>query len=415
MNTLDDLRSTLHRHADDLDDVERYIRPVAVRARIRVVRRRRAAIAAAALVVVAGLAGAGMMLRGSDGIDPADRVVVGVTVPDRVTALGRSYELESLADLTAEETHVDPAEHPQAVVLAASGLGDGMATLYSQGDPVGRVRGDEQVSAPVDLGEAGVDLEVRFDGAGPGARAGVAVYEATDDIPAGVGNRHAVFRGEVAGATLVAGGFSSPGEASLELQFSSRGGRLRFVFYCSSEADDLLLNVSIDGKDSMASGCGDSGAGADAGTGSSGTTRVPAGEHEVVAYLTHGDDGPQVTATEETVFGLGVYDPPAPGPRVLDTRVESQVEYAGRDWVFDRVLAAPATIDTADGDVLLGFVGSGKRLGATWSGRLTHGETTQYESPDTVSDSTGSLLLAGDRYRVRITGGEGRLLVYRPE
>ncbi len=381
MNTLDDLRSTLHRHADDLDDVERYIRPVAVRARIRVVRRRRAAIAAAALVVVAGLAGAGMMLRGSDGIDPADRVVVGVTVPDRVTALGRSYELESLADLTAEETHVDPAEHPQAVVLAASGLGDGMATLYSQGDPVGRVRGDEQVSAPVDLGEAGVDLEVRFDGAGPGARAGVAVYEATDDIPAGVGNRHAVFRGEVAGATLVAGGFSSPGEASLELQFSSRGGRLRFVFYCSSEADDLLLNVSIDGKDSMASGGGDSGAGADAGTGSSGTTRVPAGEHEVVAYLTHGDDGPQVTATEETVFGLGVYDPPAPGPRVLDTRVESQVEYAGRDWVFDRVLAAPATIDTADGDVLLGFVGSGKRLGATWSGRLTTGRPRSTRAP----------------------------------
>ncbi len=32
-----------------------------------------------------------------------------------------------------------------------------------------------------------------------------------------------------------------------------------------------------------------------------------------------------------------------------------------------------------------------------------------------MSDSTGSLLLAGDRYRVRITGGEGRLLVYRPE
>ena len=414
MNTLDDLRSTLNRHADDLDDVDRHIRPVAVHARIRVVRRRRATLAAAVVVaLVAGLAGAATMLRGSDGVDPADPVVVGVDVPDRITAQGRSYELESLADLTAEGTHVDPAEHPQAVMLAARGLGDGMATLYSQGDPIGRVRGDEHVSAPIDLGEAGVDLEVRFDGAAPGARAGVAVYEATDDIPAGLGDAHAVFRGEVAGATLVDAGFSTPGETSIELQFSSRGGRLRFVFSCSAEADDLSLNVSIDGEDSLASGCGDSGA--DAGTGSSGTTRVPAGEHRVVAYLTHGDHGPRVIATEETVFGLGVYDPPAPGPRILGTRVESQVEYAGRDWVFDDVLAAPATIDTTDGDVLLGFVGSGKRLGATWSGRLTHGETVRYDSPDGVSVSAGGLLLAGDRYRVRLTGGEGQLLVYRPE
>jgi hypothetical protein len=413
MSSLDDLRATLDRHADDLDDTERYVRPVAVRARIRAVRRRRATVAAVAavLVLVAGVAGAAT-LRGPSDVDPAGQVVVGVDVPATIDVQQFPYGLAQLADVTDDQVHVDPRDHDQAVLLAARGLGTGSATLYSQGEPIARVHGDQQVSAPVAIGVAGIDLRVRFDGTGADARAGVAVYEATGELAPGVDDGDAVFRNQVAGASLVAGAFSSPGETSVKLDARSSGGPLRFAFYCTAEDDGLWLNVSVDGGGALGSGCGDTDP--DAGVGTWATARYPAGDHRVRVFLTDGSDGPEVAPPDGAVIGVGIYDPPADGPRVMGTRVDSHVEYGGRDWILDEVVGAPTTVDTTDGDVLLGFVGRGDPVGASWAGRLTHGETPQVDSPHDASTTLGSVLLAGDRYAVTIDGGEGRLLVYRP-
>lgn len=414
MSSLDDLRATLDGHADALDDTERYVRPVAVRARIRAVRRRRATVAAvaAALVLVAGVAGAAT-LHGPSGIQPSDENVVGVDVPRTIDVQQFPYGLAQLDDVTDDQVHVDPRDHDQAVLLAASGLGAGSATLYSQGEAVARVRGDEQLSAPVALGAAGIDLEVRFDGAAAGARAGVAVYEATGELAPGISAGGTVFRDEVAGAPLLAGTFLSPSEPSAELDAHSSSGRLRVAYYCTAQ-DDLWLNVSVDGDGPVATSCGRDDA-PDAGTGTWSTFQAAAGDHDLRVFLTDGSKGPEVAPPDGAVVGVGIYDPPADGPLVLGTRVDSHVEYAGRAWVLDEVVDAPSTIDTADGDVLLGVLGSGHAIGATWTGRLTDGGTPRANSPHDANPVLGSVLLAGDSYTVRIDGGEGRLLVYRPE
>jgi hypothetical protein len=242
----------------------------------------------------------------------------------------------------------------------------------------------------------------------------VAVYEATGELAPGVHNEDAVFRDEVAGAPLVAAGFTSPGDTSVDLDVHGTGGRLRFVFYCTTQDDPLWVNVSVDGGSLMANGCEDNGADAGAG-GNWGITRFPAGDHRVRVYLTDPTSGSEVAPADGVVFGVGIYDPPAAWPRVVgDRAVDTHVEYAGRDWVLDEVVGAPTMLDTTDGDVLLGLVGTGHRVGAQWSGRLTQGETPRIDSPDDANTTLGGVLLAGDRYDVTITGGKGSLLVYRP-
>jgi hypothetical protein len=414
MNTLDDLRTTLERRADGLHDTELVARPTAVRHRVRVVRRRRAvaAVVAAALVVVAGVSATSMLRSTPTEPQPVGRVVVGVDVPAGIDIFGFPYELATVAELTDETTHVDPADHDQALVLAASGLGEGSATLYSNGDPIARVRGDEQVSAPVAVFEAGIDLEVRLDRADDGARVGVAVYEATGELAPGVSNGDVVFREEVAGARLVAGAFSSPGQSSVDLDAEVSGDKVRLVFYCSA-SDDLWINVSIDGDGALGSTCGDTGV--DAGAQTSATTPVDAGPHDVRVYLTRGSDGPEVAPAGGEVFGVGIYDPAASGRTIMGTDLDSHVEYGGRTWVLDQVLDATSSLDTMEGDRLLGLVGRGEQIRASWSSRLSIGEGSATESPDDTVTSIAGLLLAGDYYDVDIDGGEGRLLVYRPE
>ena len=56
MSSIDDLRSTLERHADGLADHDLHVRPVAVRERVRAVRRRRRSALAVAAVAVVGVA-----------------------------------------------------------------------------------------------------------------------------------------------------------------------------------------------------------------------------------------------------------------------------------------------------------------------------------------------------------------------
>ena len=95
MSTLDDLRSTLEQHADGLDDTERYVRPVAVRARIRAVRRRRAGLVAvaAAVVVVAGVATVGQLRSPRPPCSPPSRSSAS-TCPGSIEVLGFPYDLE---------------------------------------------------------------------------------------------------------------------------------------------------------------------------------------------------------------------------------------------------------------------------------------------------------------------------------
>jgi hypothetical protein len=415
MSTLDDLRATLERRADAVDDDERYARVVGVRSRIRAVRRRRSAvmIVTAVLVVLAGVAGTGL-LRGPRDLEPAGRVVAGVHVPGSVEVLTFPYRLTGVVDLTSAPTRVGAADHDRAVVLAASGLGTGSATLYSDDAAVARVRGDGKMSVPVALDSAGADMEVRFDGAGTGARAGVAVYEATGALPEGVSQGPAVFREQVAGAPLLAAVFSSPGADSAELRVDLPRGPVRFAFYCTAP-DDWWVVATMDARSSRGTSCGATVA--DAGAGPGAFANPLGREHDVRVSLRNEDVFGDAEPPTGVVFGVGIYGLPSSSMQVLDADVPDSIEQLGREWVLERVLTSPAVVDTSDGDVLLGLAGRGLGVHAVWSGRLTMGTTTRVHTKKRTTFTFDTILLAGDSYDVRIRAdedGKGRLLVYRP-
>ncbi|MBA2956017.1 hypothetical protein GON03_16890 [Nocardioides sp. MAH-18] len=399
MNTLDDLRDTLERHADILHDTERYVRPVAVRARIRAVRRRRAAaVAVAAVLVLVGGVAAASVLRSPGTPQPAS--VLGVDVPATIDVLGFPYTFEETEELGEGERHqLDELDGERAITLVGSDLGDGSATLLSDGEPVARVRTGEASAAPLPVGGTDPVLEVRYDGTPAGARAGVAIYEATGELAAGVSNGSVVFRDTYAGRPLLGAAFSAPGESSVE--FDADGGpTMRFVVYCDGPSD-LWVNLDIDGEPGMAGTCGADGT-ADLAAGSSATLDgLGAGKHVVRVFVSHERDGAPADVDEVTV-GAGVYV------------AGDSLEYAGRTWLSDAADTSPLTLELASEDLLLGASGSGD-LRLTWRGELDEGGSDGTIGQSSEGSLVAGVLLAGDTYQIRATGRGARILTYRPE
>jgi hypothetical protein len=424
MNTLDDLRASLERETT-FDDTERYARPVAVRARIRVVRRRRAgAVAAvAAVAVVAAVATVGT-LGGPETVEPAGPTVIGIDVPQEVTIGGFPYAVSDTAVFPSARPRlrIDETDADRAVSLVASDLGGGSATLYADGEPIARARGDQELAAPVPTGAT--TLRVRFVGVPDGARAGLAVYDATGELAPGLDNGTVVFRDTIGGDRLLDAAFSEPGESEASVRFTAAFDDVRFAEYCTTDERGLWLNVEIDNQGPISGPC-NSGT-KDPGTSSSSFSGSKVVGRTVRAYLTRGADGPEVSSDSSTV-GVAVYEEPAGERQVLGMRVASTVEYAGRLWRLDRTIdkqagddAVRATVDTDDGDRLIGVVGRGEMVGARWTGRLDSGTSSFLNATTGAGSAIDGVLLAGDRYQVTLDSEDGAdfqgvLLVYRPE
>lgn len=414
MSTLDDLRTTLDRHAGDVHDTERYVRPAAVRARIRAVRRRRAAVvsAVAALVMIGAVAGFAS-LGSSPGPEPADNTtVIGVDVPERIELLGVPYRLTGSEPMDVSFAWGD--WKPHAVILVASGLGTGTATLFAQGEPVARLRAGERV-APAVLVEGAANLYVRFDGAGSHAKAGIAIYTATGEQASGVTDGVAVFRDRVAAGQLLDAAFSDGTSAAATIRFNERLDRVRIAEYCRTDDPGLWVNVAVDGERFLYGECGRE-SDPDPGTGGA-TWDVPtSGWHTAEVYVTRGEDGPRVPDAD-AVVGLGAY----PVVRTDDGDAAT-LEQDGRTWLLERVVDADrVTIDTSGGDRLLGYTGRRGQVWVTWRGALDDGRsgTSSTSAGLGAGSATAGVLLAGDSYDVRLhtrgEGASGRILVYRPE
>ncbi|WP_395694014.1 hypothetical protein [Nocardioides sp.] len=412
MNTLDDLRTVLGDRADDLRDDDRYLRPAAVRERIRVARRRRtatAAVVAAAAVAVTAI-GVGT-LRGGDAVEPASRVV-GVDVPSRVSVYGFPYAVSRTLDFPAGRPRLllsDTADD-RAVSLVARGLGRGSATLYADGEPVARAFGDQDVEVPVPT--AATRFRVRFDRAPASARAGVAVYDWTGELADGVADAggKAVFRRAMGADRLLAGAFSEPGSSTVSVPFTGAFDGVRFSEYCTTDQKGLWLNVEVDHQGPISGPCREDGR--DPGSASATFLGHRVRDRVVRAYVTRGAEGP-VVRSASTVVGVAVYTTPS-APRVLGMRVAPSVEYGGRTWVLDSVETAPLTLDTRE-DVVIGLVARGAAVHADWHGRLVSGTSARLGATSGPASTLATELLAGDRYRIDVRGGQGRLLVYRPE
>jgi hypothetical protein len=72
------------------------------------------------------------------------------------------------------------------------------------------------------------------------------------------------------------------------------------------------------------------------------------------------------------------------------------------------------SVDTADGDRLLGATGQGE-LGLTWQGGLADGGSDGFVGGEGPGSMLAGVLLAGDVYRVSASDPDTRVLVYRPE
>lgn len=423
MNTLDDLRATLEREAA-FDDTERHLRPVAVRQRVRAVRRRRAGAVAmaavAALVVTTATAG---VLRGGTDPEPAGPSLDDVRVPQRVDVLGFPYELTTTqrAGVDGTVTVADAPDGLAAVTLVATGLGSGEATLWSGYYAMARVRGNEHLSVPVD-GVALSQLRIEFDGTPDSARAEVAIYEPTGGLAPGVTSAGAVFRQQYAGHELVDAAF---GEAGGEVRLVAPDSLddLDTSAYCHSTTPGLWLHQE---GASGGTPCADLASDHDPGPANEGALFPPRrGDDSIAVYVTRGEGGPRATGLDVT-FGLALYRQTAAPTRLFGADVPTVLEEYGRSWRLAETVPWTGEddieVDTSHSDALVAAAYVGATSGyLSWAG-APEGGWTRFGGAGEASSSPsvmyGPLLLAGDHMvQLHLEGPDpqGRLLVYRPE
>ena len=418
MNTLDDLRSTLDRHAAALDDTDRLVRADVVRSRVRTVRRRRAAAVAVVAVVVLALATATIgLVRGPDRPQPAGHG--DVEVPAEISVHGFGYRLADTVKASADGTvDLDESTAPRAVTLVATGLGSGQATLWSGYWPIARVRAGEQIS-PVTT-DATADLRVELEGTPDSARAELAVYEPSGDLPPGVAHDGVVFRQQWGDQKLVAAAFGEAGgEAAVSASNLNRD--LTVSAYCRSEASDLWLHTA--GSEGGVP-CDDLDDGSDPGPANQDWLAAPdPGRSGYSVYVTRGEDGPRADGVDVT-FGFGIYRRAEPMTQVIGADMVVVLEYAGRTWRLDEVLdnetADGFHVDTSEGDAFIAVpYADVLSLSVSWDGAPEGegwGGIPPVDEPEDGGIYAGVLLAGEDTVQVEATGpdAETRVLVYRP-
>lgn len=428
MNTIHDLRNTLEQHAEGLDDRQQHARVVAVRGRVRAVRRRRTGVvaAAAAVAVVAGIVTAGS-LRDPGSIQPAGPEVLGVEVPEEITVHGFPYEYAEARDLSGagDQLRLPASDENRAVSLVATGLGSGSATLVLDGTPVSRAFDGEPVEAPVPAYASSEDtrVSVRLDGAAPDARVGVAVYDATGDLPEGVTDGVRVFREQVAGSHLLAADLTDSPEG-LELPFAGTGSPLEHADFCSTSTPGVWMTVLLDDEEMYQAQCREEDGAVDVGSARS-ALGVLDGSHTLRIRLTRGHDGPAV-APDDVVLGLAVYEAPfTTAPRIAGFTPPEYVEWEGRTWrqvaadsVSRPVEVLPGQWSADTADALVGFVARGGTVVfASWRGDRTRGQSSGIRSPRAAAWTVAGVLLQGEDYRLELDGASdftGGLVYYEP-
>lgn len=246
MNTLDELRRTLDRRASGLADPAVHIRPVAVRERVRVVRRRRQAVAGVAAAVAVAAVVTAVTLPSPTPPQPADpdRTLNGMTAPKTLTSLGYTYAfaggVESAGDDAVATLELAASDVPRLVSWGAPD--DDTVRLAAPG-------GRAWVSTGPDFTDftyvpPGQDATYRV----RAAEAAAAVYELSDAVPAGVTRDGITFREDVADEVLVGAGIGAAGETEVTATVPVVEGDLRLKLTCLGEAPAVWLETEIDGQ-----------------------------------------------------------------------------------------------------------------------------------------------------------------------
>ena len=311
MNSLDDLRSTLGHHADDVHDAAgpgTAARAAAVHQRVRVVRRRRRAVAAGGVAaVLAVVGGVALLPDGARQATPEPATtIVGLTPPASLVATGFTYGLDRGVESNSARTSLDLAasDEPRLVSWATAG-DDDRVTVTGPGLP-GPVAFDDADFTNWVLVPAGSDSRVRAVAAT--GEDGLAVYTLGVERPAGLTSRGVTFRADVAGLDLLGAAVGEPGEAEVSYEATATSRGIALKYFCSSSDPNAYLHIDTGEEGGLLSGggCGDLVPVDPASSGGSTFPTEPGEDVSTRFYVTDGRDGPLVEDPSMRI-GIGTY------------------------------------------------------------------------------------------------------------
>lgn len=339
MSSIDDLRGTLERHAENLTDHDVHIRPVAVRERVRGVRRRRrGAVAGLAAVVVAGVAITTVGLRDDSTPPVADRTLAGHVAPGTMTSLGYTFEFAQARQGDGRASLDLPrSDQPRLISWATRG-NDDEVTLRGPGD-------GPRTTTAEDFGDftfvyPGASGRYSVRGAGEVA---LAVYDLTDAVPPGDTKDGITFRDDVGGQRLLGDVIGDPGEADLSIQLAPGAGPLPVSYFCSGGPKGTWIHVSLNGQQvTFGGGCDDPLF--DPGGRGNVTSRVKADDASDLHLRIWATDGEKGGVIDDPDLRIGVaaYAPAPTVTRLAGAPLPATLEYDGHVWQFvDTVLGTP--------------------------------------------------------------------------
>ncbi|NYI80520.1 hypothetical protein [Nocardioides panzhihuensis] len=436
MNTIEDLRTTLASHAEQ-SDAPVVARTRAIRARIRQVRMRRRAAAAAVVAAAVATVGLAVLMPNPERVPVAG-------LPEEVKALHFTYELadtEALEIGAGREQIKVPlpgGDGYWGVVVRGNGLETGAATVFINGEPVLRIRGDERSALyPIPF-HAGGHITVKVDDAADDGEVSLGIYERTGAV-AGDALSYAgrMFPATFGGARLIGGEFGDPDDTVVRYWFRATGRPITVAPVCLDPTGTFQVRYQLDGRDVGGGDCSDESLDPSMPDLAISNQWQPGelspGRHTVTLVATRRDGSTGPPEGFAVLMGIAVYEE---GEQVHlgATDIDKVTEQNGRRWQVDRVIpisksrAFSTEVATGDRPALVGFQTCGRTVTAyaraQSSGRRTD-DSTSMDSTGGCGYTVGDELLAYDTYDVTLETSkddlakgdesfDGALVVYRP-
>jgi hypothetical protein len=358
MTGIDELRRTLEQHATDVAESDVVSRTVGVHHRIDVVRRRRRAAVATGAVAALAIAGGVALLPGSDDPDAAaQRTVVGVEAPARMTSLDYTYGFDRVVEGDGRTAVVElaPSDEPRLVSWATSGDNDEVTVRSDAGE----VRASSPDFSDFVLVEPGSTEEVRV--RADAGSVGLAVYELTDDAPAGFTEDGVTFRQHVEDRTLVDAAVGDLGDSDLSLEVSTPAGGVAYSELCVGAPEGARLRVGRGADGHVESDC-NAASRFDPGVNASEFPNLPASDEPVRVWVVDEQGNP--IDDPNIRLGIGVYVVNPGNPSGAGQDVPGVVEQDGHRWRLEKLHTTEvgATMSArlpADGPRLVTFLVSG--------------------------------------------------------
>jgi hypothetical protein len=336
MSTLDELRRTMDRRADEIHDEAVHVRAAAVRRRGRQVRRQRRVGAGIATLAAAATVVAVVALPGGRSPQPADRRLLGMEAPATMTSLGYTYAFSRGIEGDATRTTVKLPASDSARLLTWADRG--VATIRVRAADGRRIvsTGDFRDFVTIPPGTSGTWTIT-------GTATAAAVYRLDPSLaPDGVTKAGITYRSNVLDRTLLQADIGEAGQADLQGSVNLPGGRVGVSGFCTGGTKKTWIHFDVaNGVKFFGASCSapvfDPGGHLDSEFRSVDTNAT------VRVWATEGEHGP-LSTSPDLRLGYGFYTLSHDTVSVAGYRLEQQVEHDGHVW------GMPITVQSQPGD-----------------------------------------------------------------